>query len=72
MRKMTKTSIVLSSSLKRKPKRGKKGRKLAVAKNGVLERETSLYIYGRSDRQNLSGQEGKSLYAERPTRGFRF
>ena len=40
MRKMTKTSIVLSPSFKRKPKRGKKRRKLAVAENGVFrERE---------------------------------
>ena len=37
---MKKTLIVLSPSFKRKPKRGKKGRKLAVAGNGVFrERE---------------------------------
>ena len=39
-----------------------------------LERESvaSLQVYGRSDRRNSSEQEGKLLYAVRPTRGFRF
>ena len=39
-----------------------------------LEREylTPLYIYGRSDHRNSSRQEGKLLYAERPTRGLLF
>ena len=31
----------------------------------------SLYKYGRSDRRQSSGQEGKLLYAERATRGHR-
>ena len=40
----------------------------------ILEREcvTSLKVSGRSDRRNSSGQEGRSLYAVRPTSGLRF
>ena len=31
----------------------------------VREYQTSLWVYGRSDRRNPSGQEGKLFYAER-------
>ena len=39
----------------------------------VLERRslTSLYIYDKSDRRQSSGQEGKLLYAERASCGYR-
>ena len=45
-----------------------------MAKHGVFverESEASLENIGRSDRRQFSGQEGKLLYAERASRGYR-
>ena len=73
----TKQQIVLSPTLRdQKKKRRERGMQWGAG-NGVfdfLEREgpPSLEIFGRSDRRNSSGKEGKSLYASRPTRGLRF
>ena len=70
---MTKEPIVLISYLQKGEKREKRDFRTVGFQILSLEREylTSLYIYKRSDRRQSSGQEGKMLYAERASRGYR-
>ena len=71
----TKVPIVPSPTTKKGKRKREEGRRYRELGNGVFRERLShfsLDFYGRSDRRNPSGQEGKLLYAERPTRGLQF
>ena len=60
-------SFKLSQNVK-EPEKGCSG----YGRSDFRERASFSLDFGRSNRQNSSGQEGKLFYAARPTRRLRF